>query len=227
MFLNNRYTKIYYAIIAKARSEQRVKYRGIYFEGHHEIPKKLGGGEDQNLVLLTAREHYLCHRLLVKMLPPGKERGKMAYAFYRFNNIKYTSAKAFERAKIAAVAATTGAGNAFFGKKHKAETLERISGENHGMYGKTLVGVWTAKYGVEEANRRMAAKSEKMRKAITGKKLKPHTEEWKKNHSAKISGENHQFYGISRKRISLNGERKFAMPDEVQKFLEIGWKLGW
>lgn len=39
-----------------------------YAEEHHIIPRSLGGCDDKsNLVLLTAREHYLAHYLLMKM----------------------------------------------------------------------------------------------------------------------------------------------------------------
>ena len=55
-----------------------AKYRGVdrtqvkqlmgYVELHHILPKgfKLGGYKDEaNLVFLTAREHFICHKLLV------------------------------------------------------------------------------------------------------------------------------------------------------------------
>lgn len=41
-----------------------------YVEWHHVVPRCLGGGdEDENLVALTAEEHYVAHQLLVKMHP--------------------------------------------------------------------------------------------------------------------------------------------------------------
>jgi 5-methylcytosine-specific restriction endonuclease McrA len=53
----------------------------VYYEAHHIIPRALGGSDNpENLVLLTEREHYLCHRLLVRMTE-GKPRAKMASAF--------------------------------------------------------------------------------------------------------------------------------------------------
>ena len=39
----------------------------IYYENHHIVPKWLGGDNSKNnLVLLTAREHYVAHLLLWK-----------------------------------------------------------------------------------------------------------------------------------------------------------------
>lgn len=41
-----------------------------YFERHHIVPKCMNGTNDKNnLVFLTAREHYVAHQLLVKMYP--------------------------------------------------------------------------------------------------------------------------------------------------------------
>lgn len=82
------YEKLYYAIINKALrkqiSGQRFKGNGTYYEFHHIVPKSLGGTENENnLVLLTSKEHYLCHWLLVKRFALGSnERMKMIKAWY-------------------------------------------------------------------------------------------------------------------------------------------------
>lgn len=80
------YQKIYDAIIERAQSSQRSKLKKndplyAYFEKHHIVPKCLGGTDDtNNLVLLTAREHFVCHKLLTIT-----QRGnrKIALAFHR------------------------------------------------------------------------------------------------------------------------------------------------
>jgi hypothetical protein len=54
-----------------------------YTEKHHVIPKCFGGNEGNNLVQLTAREHFICHLLLVKMTS-GLARSKMSYALLMF-----------------------------------------------------------------------------------------------------------------------------------------------
>ena len=43
----------------------RTKPEGIYTEGHHVIPRCMGGQDKGNIVFLTAREHYVAHQLLV------------------------------------------------------------------------------------------------------------------------------------------------------------------
>ena len=61
------YERIYESIVA--RGKERVTVEG-YSERHHIIPRCLGGSDDEeNLVTLTAEEHYVVHQLLVKMHP--------------------------------------------------------------------------------------------------------------------------------------------------------------
>ena len=82
IFISNKYTRLYYMIIERAKSRTIFGYT----EKHHIIPKSLGGTNDaDNLVHLTAKEHYICHMLLVRMTE-GEERTKMRYAVYRFAN---------------------------------------------------------------------------------------------------------------------------------------------
>jgi len=75
-FLENKYTKWYYQIINNA---QNRKIKG-YVEKHHIEPRSLGGSDyPNNLVPLTAREHFVCHWLLAKMVE-GQFKHKMLYA---------------------------------------------------------------------------------------------------------------------------------------------------
>ena len=74
--LTNKYSKIYFSITSNAK--QRITEG--YTELHHIIPQSMGGSNDKdNLVELTAREHFICHWLLVKMTE-GDDRSKMLYA---------------------------------------------------------------------------------------------------------------------------------------------------
>jgi hypothetical protein len=58
------------------------KPEGVYTEGHHILPKSMGGSnESKNIVYLTAREHYLAHFLLWKL----HENSQMTYAFRLMN----------------------------------------------------------------------------------------------------------------------------------------------
>ena len=81
MFLQNKYTTWYYNIITGAKS--RDVSPDTYVERHHIIPRALGGLDSvENLVRLTAKEHFICHLLLTKMLD-GQAKHKMIYAANR------------------------------------------------------------------------------------------------------------------------------------------------
>jgi len=70
------YTRIYNQIIEHA---QNRKLDG-YIEKHHIIPKCIGGLDvKENLVELTAREHFLCHMLLCEMYP---QENKLKHALF-------------------------------------------------------------------------------------------------------------------------------------------------
>lgn len=75
------YQIVYNKLIERARSENRVKGLGIYYEAHHIKPECLGGkNESTNIVRLTAREHFVCHWLLHRAYPQNR---KLAIAFDR------------------------------------------------------------------------------------------------------------------------------------------------
>lgn len=85
------------------------KKNGNYFEGHHIIPKSKGGRgnssrpkNNENIVLLTAREHFLAHLILWRIY---RDRSS-ALAFHRMlskNNKqnRITSSKGYEEAREA------------------------------------------------------------------------------------------------------------------------------
>jgi hypothetical protein len=127
------YKNIYYKIIEKAKTENENGKRSLgYFEKHHIQPKSLGGTNDkENLVKLTAREHFICHWLLVKMYDKGTiERNKMLCALWRMQGInenhkRYINSHVYEKLRIEFAEAISkltsisqsGSRNSQFGKK--------------------------------------------------------------------------------------------------------------
>ena len=78
MYLHNKYTTWYNNIITRAKS----RHLDTYTENHHIIPKSLGGDNSKdNIVALTAREHFVCHLLLTRMTT-GDARNKMLSAVF-------------------------------------------------------------------------------------------------------------------------------------------------
>lgn len=128
------YTKIYNDIIHKAQS----RYLTSGYETHHIVPKCLDGPNNKsNLVRLTIKEHFVCHRLLIKM-HQGIAKQKMSFAFYRLcNRHQIKNSRAYETAKFTVKKALS---QIHKGKtltaKHRLQIKNRTSGEQNPMYGK-------------------------------------------------------------------------------------------
>lgn len=76
------YRKAHDAIIARALSRNSVDG---YTEKHHIIPRSMGGSNNKsNLVILTAKEHYIVHWLLFKI----HKNKEMAFAWNRMTHGK-------------------------------------------------------------------------------------------------------------------------------------------
>ena len=129
------YEKIYNQLITRAQIEYRKKSRGTYFERHHIIPKCLGGDNSKtNLVLLTAREHFIAHKLLCEIYPAET---KLHYALWRMMNPQtknhlrnyIISSREYSRCKQLQQSIVQKLGKQNKGKtvKHSIETREKIS----------------------------------------------------------------------------------------------------
>lgn len=196
MFNNTKYTKYYYSIIQKAQ----LRDLSGYSEKHHIIPRSLGGSdESNNLVKLTAREHFVCHWLLTKMVDDTYSKWKMINALGLMlwiendNQQRYkVNSKLYEQLK----------------KKHSEYRSWAVAGERNGFYGK---------HHTEEAKEAIRKKNtgstltpeqkEKVRLAKLGKKRNPFSQEHKDKIRAASSGENNPMYG---KKHSDETKRKIA-----------------
>jgi len=78
MFEDNKYTKFYFRYV---KHRQLIPATDSYTEKHHIIPRCLGGDNSaSNLVSLSAREHFIIHKILTKMY----KGNKMLEAFATF-----------------------------------------------------------------------------------------------------------------------------------------------
>lgn len=78
------YDLIYQRIIKNAISGGRNRKDGNYYENHHIIPRCVGGSnKKENLVLLTAKEHFVCHKLLCEIYPDSE---KLKFALWAMCN---------------------------------------------------------------------------------------------------------------------------------------------
>ena len=162
------YEKIYNDLMNDRLNKKPLRLKekrsGFYFEGHHILPKCKGGTgtstrakNNPNIVLLTAREHFLAHWLLWRIYGDRQ----MALAFHKMmSSTKHTNritssrgyAEAREAFRITNIGNTYGKGvvkvvseeqrlnhsklmkgrysgerNPFFGKTHTQESIRKIS----------------------------------------------------------------------------------------------------
>lgn len=95
------YGRIYSQIMNNARD--RHLGADTYTEKHHVLPRCMGGDDSgENIVVLTAREHFLAHWLLVKIHP---DVWKLYFAFFQMtkkhSHDRIVSSRQFETARRA------------------------------------------------------------------------------------------------------------------------------
>jgi len=143
------YKKCYENLIKTRKLLNRKKGKEVYYENHHIIPRCLGGtNEKDNLVLLTAKEHYIAHLLLLYCYEDGKIKQKLSYALFQMcrrnkQHQRITSTREFEKARKLMSENSKGEYGAFYGKTHSDEfkryRKEQWTGANNPVY---IYGVW-------------------------------------------------------------------------------------
>lgn len=164
VFESNKYSVWYFNIINKAKTRNWTKKNSnIYTEKHHIIPKSFGGSEDRsNLVLLTAKEHYICHLLLIRFTS-GNFKSKMLFALKCMKN---RSNKDMHRYS----------GNSILYENHRIQCIELLKSKPGPNLGKqfssfTKEKMSKARLGIEfskEQKEKMCA-SQKNRYKLRGK----------------------------------------------------------
>lgn len=98
------YEKNYADYATYVKTLNRKKGQGVYYEKHHIIPRCIGGADTKdNLVLLTAREHFLAHYLLAKIYFDTEYSYQLSYAFIAMKrdpkNCRYVNSRLYESLK--------------------------------------------------------------------------------------------------------------------------------
>ena len=121
-YIQNKYLNWYNQLVKKAKVRNLTKETSdCYVEIHHIIPRSLGGSNDkENLVVLTAKEHYIAHHLLSKFTT-GNQKIKMTMALFCMVTVNECKEAIQNKARIY--------------EKIRNEYSNLIRGENHFNYG--------------------------------------------------------------------------------------------
>ena len=185
---------------------ERARYRIIedYTETHHIKPRSLGGSDDiDNLVALTAREHFICHWLLTKMTT-GEDRYKMLNALRMMRAEKHGQQR-YETAITSRVYES-------IKTEYARLQSERIRGEKNPMWGRTHTE--EARKLISEKNTGKKLTEDQIARQVaaqTGRKRAPFTEEWRAKMAEKKKGENNPRYGVE-----LSAETRQKIGDKIR-----------
>ncbi len=209
------YQKLYDSIINKAKSENRKKFNGVYYEKHHILPKCMGGGnEKENLVLLTAKEHYVCHKLLFRVHPNNKgiafSLHSMIYTRKDKRKLKLSS-REYEEARIIA---------SIYSEQRLIKMTNKTKEEKDDMYKRGLEtkkrnkeaaiknGTYVKEIRSEESRKKS---SESLKGKNTGKQNPEHIKKAKENRRIKIE---------EKLASGWKPEKRFASAEAIAKRLE-------
>ena len=164
-----------------------------YHERHHITPRCLGGNdEEENLIDLFAREHFVAHKLLAEENPYNR---KLVLAWHIMTNVKtcyqeryQVTPEEYEESRLAYRQIMIGENNPSKSEETRRKKSDAIKGEKNHNYGKPR----------SESTRNKISQSHK------GKVL---TDETRKKISESKTGKNHPNYG---KHLSVEHRKKIS-----------------
>lgn len=201
------YEKIYNQIIERAKNRILVGYK----ETHHIIPRCMDGtNKKDNLVDLTAREHFVCHLLLTRIYPNHKG---LRLAVWNMCNVKRGYQGRYKP-------------NSRLYEMIRTEYREHIKGENHPSYGRK---------NSDEVKQKMSEIAKKRFQNKPGTfKGRTHSEDTRKKLSNNMKGKTQSNHQKDRVKESLTGTKWYHKPDGTNlrafpndpKINEEGWLPG-
>ncbi len=231
--IQNKYTEWYRLLCekAKTRTTNRKDAKKIlnYVEAHHIYPVSFNNSyktDKNNIVLLSAKEHFIAHLLLMKMFVDDRQ-AKMGYALLQFgrNKENFTlTSKQFEFVRKLYSNSRIGVKRKPFSKEWKDNIAKSArknyengvsginfdrAGSGNGMFGKTHS---------ETTRKKMAKKKQGLYDGSSNPMFgKTHSEGIKQAQSERAKGTVWINNGLESKKMKL---------ENAQQFLANGWNRG-
>lgn len=218
------YKKIHDDIIERALNRNIEGYT----ERHHIVPKCMGGSNKKdNIAVLTAKEHFIIHRLLTFIYPDNFSLVYACWAMCGLLNNQYRKDKRYvPSAKV-------------YGrlKKEASEAKKKSSAEYNHWTGKKHTEESKKKQSESAKNRNTTPENEKKRRLGISEHFKKlqRTPEWNENSSIAKTGDKNPMFNIkycdnkrSKKVLQYTLENVFIKEwcnsKEASETLELGYK---
>lgn len=212
----NKYNKWYDQIINNGLTEKLPGY-----ERHHILPKSLGGNNKKdNLVYITAREHFICHWLLTKIYPTGEEHWKMLNAL-RIMRAENKNQQRYDTKITSRVYAK-------LKEEYSQLQSERMRGQKNPMFGKIpsdAVRQGRSERATYNNSAKLPGVGTKISEAKKGVKREIFSDEWRAKMSASKLGTNNNRYGVevleeTREKIRQKAIGRKQSPETIAKKAE-------
>jgi hypothetical protein len=199
----SKYKKWYQLITSRGQTRQL----DTYTEKHHILPESLGGLDTpENLTTLTAREHFICHWLLIKIYKDGEAHWKMLNAI-RIMRAENKNQQRYDTKITSRVYSN-------LKEEYSRLQSERVRGENNPMYGKPVSE--SVRKGRSERAKgdnnpsKLPGVGDKISEAKKGVKRKKFSAEWKSKMSLAKQGENNSIFGKNHSHETIEKIREKA-----------------
>tara|TARA_R110001592_G_scaffold6022_2_gene32637 strand:- start:155 stop:826 length:672 start_codon:yes stop_codon:yes gene_type:complete len=184
-------------LIKFAQEQKREKGLDVYYEKHHIIPRSIGGtNKKDNLVLLTAQEHYKAHELLALANP---DNNSLLYAWNMMS-------------------CRTGSGQAYaiLKERHSKIMSERFKGKKLPR---------TQRDNISKGNMGKVCSEGTKQKISLAQKGVPKSEEMKRKISNGFSKEMREQIGASRRGVKFSSKHLKNLSDALKGRLAWNKKI--
>lgn len=208
------FAKVYDSLIEKRKRE--IISEG-YFERHHIVPKSMGGSNRKdNIVNLTAREHFVAHLLLYKI--HRNRETLMAIRAFKMGANRHSRDYDWLRREFSRkhsefmIEYNSKYGNPFLGKKHTTQTKLKISN--------STLGRTAHNKGKENSSKSREKISASLKKAWAEDPDRWDFSNRSESHRKKLSAsikENYEKFGSKHSGMKRSEETKFKIRDAYRK----------
>ena len=234
----NKYTKWYCNIITKALNRTLEGY----CEKHHILPRSfnMGGEKDKlNLAVLTAKEHYLCHQLLIRMIVDKELLKKCFLAGLYMSKLNgYKSSRLYESNKIVVAEISSELMTGYWQDpefrekqataakiKYTPEVRENMSNitkellKDPDYYANAVVTLKKAHETIDHTTKEWTERSFNSEESLRKSKEYSQTEENKKNCSERELSKGKEILSIRGKEMKQAQRNSFESEDAYRKYL--------